>query len=431
MSTFSSSIRRQWLAFSILLYVLGASDIACAVSRDVAAGEDLQQVIAAAAPGDELRLVSGRYKGNIVIDKPLILRGPADRSAFIIGARKGRSVSIEAPNVTLSHLTVKNSGLSLSEMDAGIFLDKKANGAVIENNDVLDNSVGVYVWGPHNATVQNNRIVGNTELRVAERGNGVTLWNSPGSRIIGNDISHGRDGIFSNTSKGNVFRANRFSHLRYAVHYMYTNDSEISENISEGNNIAYAIMFSERLIIQDNIALDSRDQGLMLNYANHSKISGNVIKGAEKCVFIYNANRNQIRSNHFEDCDIGIHFTAGAEGNQIVDNAFVSNRNQVKYVGTRHLDWSSNGRGNYWSDNTAFDLDGDGIADTAYRPNDIIDQVLWRAPTARLLLNSPAVSIIRWAQSQFPALLPGGVIDSAPIMSLPEARALKNFKNLP
>lgn len=431
MSTLTSLIGRQWILFGILLVVLGASNTAYAVSRDVAAGENLQHVIATAAPGDVLRLASGQYSGNIVIDKPLTLKGPADRSAFIIGTRQGRSISIEAPNVTLSNLTVKNSGLSLSDMDAGIFLDKKADNAIIENNDVLDNSVGVYVWGPHNAIVQHNRIVGNTELRVAERGNGVTLWNSPGSRIIGNNISHGRDGIFSNTSKDNVFRANRFSHLRYAVHYMYTNDSEVSENISEGNDIAYAIMFSERLIIKDNIALGSRDQGLMLNYANHSQISGNIIKGAAKCVFIYNANLNRIRSNHFEGCEIGIHFTAGAEGNQIVDNAFVNNRNQVKYVGTRYLDWSSNGRGNYWSDNTAFDLDGDGIADTVYRPNDIIDQVIWRAPTARLLLNSPAVSIIRWAQSQFPALLPGGVIDSASIMSMPEASALKNLKNIP
>ncbi len=31
----------------------------------------------------------------------------------------------------------------------------------------------------------------------------------------------------------------------------------------------------------------------------------------------------------------------------------------------------------------AFDLDGDGIADTAYRPNDLIDQVLWTQPAAR------------------------------------------------
>lgn len=87
---------------------------------------------------------------------------------------------------------------------------------------------------------------------------------------------------------------------------------------------------------------------------------------------------------------------------------------QVKYVGTRHLDWSDGGTGNYWSDNPAFDLNGDGIADAPYRPNDLVDQVVWRVPAAKLLLNSPAVQVVRWAQTQFPSLLPGGVIDSAP-----------------
>jgi nitrous oxidase accessory protein len=100
-------------------------------------------------------------------------------------------------------------------------------------------------------------------------------------------------------------------------------------------------------------------------------------------------------------------------------NAFIRNRNQVKYVGTRHLDWSEGGRGNYWSDNPAFDLDGDGVGDGPYRPNDLVDRVLWTAPQAKVLMNSPAVQVIRWAQTQFPALLPGGVVDSRPLMAPP------------
>ena len=123
--------------------------------------------------------------------------------------------------------------------------------------------------------------------------------------------------------------------------------------------------------------------------------------------------------NWFERCGIGVHFTAGSEGNEIAGNAFVGNRNQVKYVGTRDLDWSKGGRGNYWSDNPAFDLNGDGIADTAYRPNDLVDRVLWTAPPRQGLINSPAVQVLRWAQAQFPALYPGGVVDSHPLIAPP------------
>src|SRR4051812_26071820 len=136
-----------------------------------------------------------------------------------------------------------------------------------------------------------------------------------------------------------------------------------------------------------------------LNYTNDSVFQGNVVRGGEKCVFIYNANKNRFAGNRFADCDVGIHFTAGSERNVISGNAFIGNRNQVKYVGTRYVDWSDKGRGNYWSDDPAFDLDGDGIADQPYRPNDLVDRIVWAYPTAKLLLNSPAVQVLRAAQA--------------------------------
>jgi len=427
------SMRRPTAPISFaagLAILIAAHGAVRAAVIDVPAGSDLRAAIAAAAPGDVLNLAPGDYPGNLVIDKPLTLQGPPDRGARILGERTGRTIWVKAEDVALRHLTVRHSGLSLPDMDAGIFLDKTATRARVAENDIIDNSVGVYLWGARDALVERNRIVGNTGLRVNERGNGVTVWNAPGSKVLDNDISEGRDGIFSNNSRENVFSGNVFHNLRYAVHYMCTNDSEVSGNVSRGNEIGYAIMFSRRLTVRDNIAVDSTHQGLMLNATDDSIVDGNVIVRAEKCVFVYNANMNELADNHFQDCGIGVHYT-GSEGNRIHGNAFVGNQNQVKYVGTRYLEWSQAGRGNYWSDLSAFDLDGNGIADTAYRPNGLIDQVVWRAPNARLLLNSPAVSIVRWAQSQFPAILPGGVIDSAPLMGIPATPTLKKFEALP
>src|SRR5690606_27092608 len=144
---------------------------------------------------------------------------------------------------------------------------------------------------------------------------------------------------------------------------------------------------------------------------------------AGKCLFIYNAHKNRIANNRFEACPIGIHFTAGSERNAVYGNAFIGNRTQVKYVGTRLVEWTHDGRGNYWSDNPAFDMNGDGIADRPYRPNDIVDDILWRYPQAKLLLNSPAVEVLRFAQSRLPALRPGGVVDTAPLMRPPVVEA--------
>ena len=323
---------------------------------------------------------------------------------------------------------------------------------MIENNRLVGNLFGVYVHGAAGSRVARNVIEGLRGGRLSEAGNGVSLWNAPDVTIADNTFRYGRDGIFTISSRKDRFVGNRFEQVRFAVHYMYTNDSEVSGNVSVGNHVGYAIMYSNRLVIRDNISDRDRDHGILFNYANYAEIDGNRVTGGpldtvadsgeerpddergmipdakreqglrsgpEKCVFIYNTNHNRFRNNWFERCAIGVHFTAGSEGNEITGNAFVGNRNQVKYVGTRNLDWSKGGRGNYWSDNPAFDLNGDGIADTAYRPNDLVDRVLWTAPSAKVLINSPAVQVLRWAQAQFPALYPGGVVDSHPLIAPP------------
>ena len=381
----------------------------------------LAGALARARDGDTLMLAPGIHQGPVSIDRTVTVTGQA--GTIIDGGGHGRVITVAAPNATLRGVTVINSGDKLSTEDSGIFVTAAADGAIIENNRLEENLIGIYLKGPENARVRGNTIIGRRDLRMNERGNGVQLWNTPGSVIEGNDVRFGRDGIFVTTSRNNVFRKNRLQDLRFAIHYMYTNDSEVSGNVSRRNHSGYAIMFSNALQIRGNLSEGDRDRGLLLNYANNSNITGNVIRnGPEKCVFIYNANMNRINGNRFENCDIGIHFTAGSERNRIADNAFIGSRTQVKYVGTRHVEWSVDGRGNYWSDNTAFDLDGDGISDRPYRPNDLVDQIVWRHPLAKLLLNSPSLQVLRWSQSEFPALHPGGVTDSAPLMSAPDVQ---------
>ena len=240
----------------------------------------------------------------------------------------------------------------------------------------------------------------------------------PASGGSGNDIRWGRDGIFVNSSKDNEFIGNRFRDLRFAVHYMYAHRSTVADNISIGNHLGYAVMFSDNVTVTGNLSRGDRDHGVMLNYTNKSTIAGNRVEmGGEKCIFIYNAHKNRVAGNRLERCQIGIHFTAGSERNEITGNAFIGNRTQVKYAGTRWVEWSVDGRGNFWSDFAAYDLDGDGIAEGTFRPNDTVDRILWTQPSARLLLGSPAVQLVRWSQSSFPALLPGGVVDSNPLMN--------------
>ena len=383
---------------------------------DVAPGTNtLQSAIANAQPGTTLRLANGVYPGPIIIDRSVNIIGGKD--SIIDGGGTGRTVTVAAKDVRVQGLTVRNSGDQLSTEDSGIFVTAEADRAQIIGNYLQHNLIGVYLKGPEDAIVRGNTIVGRQDMRVNERGNGVHLWNTPGSVVEDNDVSFGRDGIFVTTSRNNSFRNNRFSDLRFAIHYMYTNNSEVIGNVSHGSHVGFALMYSTGLQVLNNISDGDRDRGIFFNFANRANISGNTVRGGvEKCVFIYNSNFNKVHRNHFEGCRIGVHFTAGSEENAMWENSFIANRTQVKYVGTRHLEWSQDGRGNYWSDHLAFDVNGDGVADRPYRPNNLVDQLIWRYPIAKILINSPVLQILQWAQSQFPALYPGGVIDSAPLM---------------
>ncbi len=415
--------------FAVALVVLVTTGMTAAARAEVfrvASEQSAVLALARAAPGDTLRLAPGTFSGDLVVALAgMTIEG--EPGAVVLGSGTGDTIKVTAPDVTIRGLTIRGSGLSLIDKNSGVFLDRTADRAQVTDNRLEDNLISVYLDGPHDAVVRDNRIDGLRRLRRTERGPAVSLWNTPGSQIVNNDIRSGRDGVFSVSSSRNVVRGNSFHGLRFAVHFMYTNDSEVTGNLSEGNEVGYVMMYSDRLRLHDNVSDGDRDHGLLFNYVNSGRIESNAVRNSEKCVFIYNASKNRFAGNWFEGCQIGVHFTAGSERNEITGNAFVGNRTQVMYVGTRLLDWSVNGRGNYYSDNPAFDLNGDGIADTVYRPNNLMDQVIWRAPAAKLLLNSPAMQVVRWAQAQFPAIHPGGVIDTAPLMVAPQPPALSRF----
>ncbi len=392
------------------------ASFAMALELRVEAGNDeLAKALTTAQAGDILRLAPGIHFGPVIVDVSITIDGGG--AASITGNGTGSVVRVVAPDVTITGLTITGSGSAGEDKDAGIYLEESATGAVVTRNTIIGNLIGVNLQGSKDALVQANVIEGRQDHRMNDRGNGVYVWNSPGAKVIGNDIRWGRDGIFASTSMNNEFSRNRFRDLRFAVHYMYVHDSVVSANISLGNHLGYAIMNSNDVVVQGNISRGDLDYGIMMNYTNDSVISGNRIEQvSEKCLFIYNSHKNSFSDNLFQQCGIGIHFTAGSERNKIFDNGFIGNRTQVKYAGTRWVNWSVEGRGNYWSDHAAFDLSGDGIADSAYRPNDAMDRVLWSQPATKLLLESPAVQLIRWSQSAFPALQPGGVIDTSPLM---------------
>jgi nitrous oxidase accessory protein len=395
--------------------------LALAADLSVAAGGSrLIEAVASASAGDRLLLEKGVHAGPVVIDKALAIEG-AD-GAIIDSGGSGTAIKIVASGVSVSGLTIRGSGKKGEDFDSGIYIEQGADGVIAENNTLEGNLFGIVLHGCKNAVVRSNRIANRADIWLNDRGNGIHIWNNTGSVIEGNTVTSGRDGIYIEISHDNVIRANRFEGLRFAIHYMYANRNEVTDNVSIRNHVGFALMYSKGLKVRRNLSVADLQHGLMLHTTYKSDVAENYVYGTgEKCLFIYTSANNDIHDNRLEQCGVGVHFTGGSENNKFYANSFLASETQVKYTGLKVYEWSKDGRGNYWSDNPAFDLDGDGVADAAYRPNTLVDWVLWRYPLAKLLTSSPAIQTLRFVQQQFPTLYPGGAIDSFPLMAPPPA----------
>ncbi len=394
----------------------------------------LSEAIARAAPGDRVLVAAGRHQGPWVIDKPLTLQGEA--GAVLDGGGKGNAVTLTSPGVSVRGFTLRGSGANLTDMNAVIFVGKKAAGAQITDNRIESTAFGIWVDAAADVHIIGNRVHGDRSIRSQDRGNGIHLFNATGALVADNEVWETRDGIYIDSSNRNVLRGNYLHDLRYGIHYMYSYHNQVLDNRTERTRTGYALMQSKYLVVKGNRSDHDTNYGILMNYIIYSDIEDNVVRntasaidadaarasaaGAEgKALFVYNCQFNKIHGNLFAHSGIGVHLTAGSEDNQVYGNAFVQNRVQVKYVASRAQEWSRDGKGNFWSDYVGWDLNADGIGDRRYQPNDGVDRVLWKYPAAKVLMNSPAVNTLHWVQEQFPVLRPQGVQDSHPLMKNP------------
>jgi len=401
-----------------------------AIAVSITPVDDLNKVIQQVIAGETITLTPGIYIGNFTIDKSLTIN--CQKGTEINGEHQHDIFRVKAPNVTIKNCIIKNWGDDLTEMNAGIFAEKNSTNLLIDNNYFYGDTFAIWLDSTQSSVIRNNRIEGNPKIRSQDRGNGIHLFNVSNALVKNNEVWHTRDGIYIDTSNNNQLINNKLHDLRYGIHYMYSYSNRIVGNHTYNTRTGYALMQSKYLTVLNNISENDKNYGILMNYIVHSTISGNQIinakqplgvdgkredYGAEgKGFFIYNAPFNTLSNNLVTESDIGIHLTAGSEGNKIFGNYFIKNRRQVKYVANRLVEWSFEKQGNFWSDYQGWDRNSDGIGDEAFEPNDGIDKLLWKYPAANILMNSPAVQTLRWVQKEFPVLKSPGITDSFPKM---------------
>ncbi len=384
-----------------------------AATLHVRAGDDLTAAVRKAKAGDVLEIARGTYRANLVIDKPLTLRG-VDRPT-ISGGNQGDTIRVTAPDVVIEGLIVRDSGDDLKDQNAGIYLYPGAHRAVVRRCDLTYNLFGLWIEKANDVLIEHNIITGKREYSSPQRGNGVQLYNTKGAKILNNNISFVRDALYVDVSHHALFKGNRLHHSRYGTHYMNSYYNLWEDNDTYYNRGGLALMEVREQTVRNNRAWGNSDHGIMLRTLQDSVIEGNVVAGNSRGFFIYDVEYIKLNNNLVVDNTVGVHLAAGSKNNEVEGNDFISNREQVRYVGARDERWGAKS-GNHWSNYLGWDRDGDGVGDVPYEANDMVDRLTWRHPSVKLLLASPAVQALRLVGRQFPVLRVPSVVDPKPRM---------------
>ncbi len=118
----------------VFALVLGSAGNIQAATWQIAPGESIQPIINQAADGDVIELQRGFYRENLRIEKPLTLRGL--NRPTLSGGLQGDTVRITAQQVTIEGLIVRDSGGSLRDQNAGIYVQPGAHRITVRTRDL-------------------------------------------------------------------------------------------------------------------------------------------------------------------------------------------------------------------------------------------------------------------------------------------------------
>ena len=116
-------------------------------------------------------------------------------------------------------------------------------------------------------------------------------------------------------------------------------------------------------MVSDNIVLSSNDTGISLLFSTNNWFIGNTISNNQQGISVETSRNNWFIGNTISNNQQGMSLTGTSSFNFFYDNSFYDPVNLDRGLANT---WSYGGEGNYWSNYSGHDLNGDGIGDEPY-----------------------------------------------------------------
>lgn len=273
----------------------------------------------------------------------------------------------DAIQVMSNNVILDGNGYTLtgSSSGTGVYLETRT-GVTIRNLVITGFSDGISLLRSSNNNLTGNTLTGNSRV-------GIELFASDNNNLVNNVMNATGDGIIVNQSsqnsiRGNVGTANVWSGIILDTNSNY---NTVNENTIQGNNYGITISGScNNNTIADNVVKENISLGISIYAAStNNTVAKNAISGNGAGILIYSAGDNKFYNNDISNNSKGVWIAFSSIGNKIYNNNFIENTTQALInSGTpaNIFDLGMPIGGNYWSDWTTPDSNGDGFVDNSY-----------------------------------------------------------------
>lgn len=374
----------------------------------------IKSAVEVAEDGDTILVKPGVYKeANIKITKSISLIG--EGMPTIDGDNIGEIITVGADNVTIDGFKIMNVGLSYTTEYAAVRV-VKSNGFTIQNLEMEKIFFGIYLQRSSYGKVLNNKALGEAVTEF-NSGNGIHMWHCEHVEVSGNDVRNVRDGIYLEFSSNITIKDNfTLGSVRYGLHFMFSNDNKVYNNIFETNGAGIALMFSRDMEVYNNIIRKNwgtASYGILLKEINDAQIRNNTFFENTVGITVEGSNRIEYSNNDFISNGYAIRMRGASYYSEVINNNFLYNSFDLSYNGRMNGNIFD---GNYWSDYTGYDLNKDGVGDVPYRPVKLFSYIVNRNSEAIILLRSLFIDIIDFSEKVSPIFTPDELVDENPKM---------------
>ncbi|ADG05287.1 right-handed parallel beta-helix repeat-containing protein [Kyrpidia tusciae] len=380
--------------------------------------DSLQAVIDRAPPGSTVKIAPGTYAGPITLAKPITLfGGPGVRIV------NGGGGSEDRPLLLLQTSGANVQGVRLEDK---LSLPKHATVEVRGDNNVLSDltiataGIGIRLQGADGNKIRGVHIqgtgVGRSGGTVFTVGNGIELWNSNDNRVENCRIAKVQDGVYLDTSRRNQVLNNVVQDSHYAVHLMFTGESDISGNRFARNITGVMVMGDDgSRVIGNHIekqAANVQAQGILVYDSHHCLIAENHVIGNRIGFYVDQASQNRFVDNTIAQNFLGLYMTASRD-NDFNRNLWVGNVVQAQAISSR----DNRMAGNYWDDLQGLDADGDGRSDLPYQASPFLLALTRAVPAYQIFFQAPGTFVL---EQLFAGDTRRWLTDTAPLMKPPD-----------